>query len=76
MQNYQEWFSIKELMEKNLYLPGSDKGIVKKAAREGWQKRQRQGVKKAKRLNITIRHSLLRSSNNLDYIKQNSLILK
>lgn len=45
MQNYQEWFSIKELMEKNLYLPGSDKGIVKKAAREGWQKRQRQGVK-------------------------------
>lgn len=41
MQNYQEWFSIKELMEKNLYLPGSDKGIVKKAAREGWQKRQR-----------------------------------
>lgn len=32
MQNYQEWFSIKELMEKNLYLPGSDKGIVKKAA--------------------------------------------
>ncbi|SPY33386.1 helix-turn-helix domain-containing protein [Pasteurella canis] len=45
MQNYQEWFSIKELMEKRLYLPSSDKGIVKKAAREGWKKRQREGVK-------------------------------
>ncbi|MDP9499403.1 helix-turn-helix transcriptional regulator [Bisgaard Taxon 45] len=45
MQNYQEWFSIKELMEKQLSLPKSDKGIVKKAAREGWKKRQRQGVK-------------------------------
>ncbi|MDO5055313.1 MAG: helix-turn-helix transcriptional regulator [Pasteurella oralis] len=45
MQNYQEWFSIKELMGKGLYLPSSDKGIVKKAAREGWIKRQREGVK-------------------------------
>ncbi|AKD39197.1 putative bacteriophage transcriptional regulator [Pasteurella multocida subsp. multocida OH4807] len=45
MQNFQEWFSIKELMDKELYLPSSDKGIVKKAAREGWIKRQREGVK-------------------------------
>lgn len=74
MQNYQEWFSIKELMEKNLYLPGSDKGIVKKAAREGWQKRQRQGVKgKTFEYHYT---SFPIASNNLDYIKQNSLILK
>lgn len=29
----------------NLPLPSSDKGIVKKAEREGWKKRQRDGVK-------------------------------
>lgn len=32
-------------MDENLNLPSSDKGIVKKAEREGWKKRQRDGVK-------------------------------
>lgn len=45
MKNYQEWYSIAELMAKNLELPASDKGIVKKAVRENWLKRQREGVK-------------------------------
>lgn len=45
MKNYQEWYSIAELMSKNLELPTSDKGIVKKAVRENWLKRQREGVK-------------------------------
>ncbi|BFU60016.1 MULTISPECIES: DNA-binding protein [Rodentibacter] len=46
MKNFKEWFSIKELVDKNLpNLPSSDKGIVKKANREGWKKRQRVGVK-------------------------------
>lgn len=46
MNNYQEWFSVKELMEKHIEgLPSSDKGIVKKAIRESWIKRQRKGVK-------------------------------
>ena len=47
MKNSKEWFSIKELMDENLNLPlpSSDKGIVKKAEREGWKKRQRDGVK-------------------------------
>ena len=47
MKNFKEWFSIKELMDENLNLPlpSSDKGIVKKAEREGWKKRQRDGVK-------------------------------
>ena len=46
MKNLKEWFSIKELMDENLIgLPASDKGIVKKADRENWVKRQREGVK-------------------------------
>ena len=46
MKNSQEWFSIKELIDENLIgLPASDKGIVKKADRENWEKRQREGVK-------------------------------
>lgn len=45
MKNYQEWYSIAELMSNNLELPTSDKGIVKKAVRENWLKRQREGVK-------------------------------
>lgn len=46
MKNSQLWFSIKELMERKLdILPTSDKGIVKKAERENWDKRQREGVK-------------------------------
>ncbi|OOF58778.1 DNA-binding protein [Rodentibacter myodis] len=46
MKNFKEWFSVKELIDKNLpNLPSSDKGIVKKADREGWEKRQRAGVK-------------------------------
>ncbi len=45
MKNSKEWFSIKELMDENLNLPSSDKGIVKKAEREDWKKRQRDGVK-------------------------------
>lgn len=46
MKNFQEWFSIKELLDKELnVLPSSDKGIVKKAVRENWGKRQREGVK-------------------------------
>ena len=46
MKNSQEWFSIAELLERKIdSLPTSDKGIVKKAAREGWEKRQREGVK-------------------------------
>lgn len=32
-------------MDENLNLPSSDKGIVKKAEREDWKKRQRDGVK-------------------------------
>ena len=46
MKNLQEWFSISELMAKNYAeLPSSDKGIVKKAQRENWEKRQREGIK-------------------------------
>ncbi|MFZ7276950.1 DNA-binding protein [Avibacterium endocarditidis] len=46
MKNFQEWFSVTELLEKEIgSLPASDKGIVKKAAREKWEKRQREGVK-------------------------------
>ncbi len=46
MKDFKEWFSIKELVDKHLpHLPSSDKGIVKKANREGWKKRQRAGVK-------------------------------
>lgn len=45
MKNFKEWFSVKELMDENLNLPSSDKGIVKKAERENWEKRQRDGVK-------------------------------
>ncbi|KAA6207882.1 DNA-binding protein [Avibacterium paragallinarum] len=46
MKNSQEWFSVTELLEKKISsLPTSDKGIVKKASREGWEKRQREGVK-------------------------------
>lgn len=46
MKNSQEWFSVTELLEKKISsLPTSDKGIVKKATRERWEKRQREGVK-------------------------------
>ncbi|GAB1669232.1 S24 family peptidase [Mannheimia haemolytica] len=46
MKNLNEWFSITELLEKNCEgLPKTDKGISKKAEREGWEKRQREGVK-------------------------------
>lgn len=46
MKNSNEWFSITELLEKNLdLLPKTDKGISKKADRENWDKRQREGVK-------------------------------
>lgn len=39
-----EWFSIQELLGIS-GLPNSDRGIMKKADREQWQKRQREGVK-------------------------------
>ncbi|WP_443090371.1 DNA-binding protein [Basfia succiniciproducens] len=46
MTNSKDWFSVKELIDKNLTgLPTSDKGIVKKATRDNWLKRQREGVK-------------------------------
>lgn len=46
MKNLNEWFSVTELLEKNLEdLPKTDKGISKKADRESWTKRQREGVK-------------------------------
>ncbi|AWX13780.1 ci repressor-like protein [Mergibacter septicus] len=46
MKNSQEWFSITELLEKKISsLPTSDKGITKRATRERWEKRQREGVK-------------------------------
>lgn len=46
MKNLQEWFSVSELLsEKSKDLPSTDKGISKKAEREGWKKRQRTGVK-------------------------------
>ncbi|MEG9490062.1 helix-turn-helix transcriptional regulator [Mannheimia indoligenes] len=46
MKNFQEWFSVSELLSENLKdLPSTDKGISKKADREEWQKRQRSGVK-------------------------------
>lgn len=46
MKNLNEWFSVTELLEKNLEgWPKTDKGISKKADRDGWAKRQREGVK-------------------------------
>lgn len=46
MKNSKEWFSVSELLSENLKdLPSTDKGISKKADREGWEKRQRAGVK-------------------------------
>lgn len=39
-----EWFSIQEIMGFK-GLPSSDRGIMKKAEREQWQKRQKDGVK-------------------------------
>ena len=46
MKNSKEWFSVSELLSENLKdLPSTDKGISKKADREGWDKRQRAGVK-------------------------------
>ncbi|QIA76044.1 DNA-binding protein [Rodentibacter caecimuris] len=46
MKNLDEWLSITELLERKFEdLPKSDKGISKKAEREGWEKRQRTGVK-------------------------------
>lgn len=40
------WISIKELLDLNIdSFPKSDKGLVKKAAREGWKKRQREGIR-------------------------------
>ena len=46
MKNSKEWFSVSELLSENLKdLPSTDKGISKKADREGWQKRQRTGVR-------------------------------
>ncbi|OOF41692.1 hypothetical protein BKK49_04555 [Rodentibacter rarus] len=39
-----EWFSIHELLGSS-GLPSSDRGIMKKADRELWQRRQRTGVK-------------------------------
>ncbi|OBX07819.1 hypothetical protein QV08_06685 [Gallibacterium salpingitidis] len=46
MRNIKEWFSIAELLEKQIKdFPTTDKGISKKADRENWVKRQRAGVK-------------------------------
>ena len=38
------WFSIQELLGLQS-LPSSDRGIMKKADRENWEKRQRDGIK-------------------------------
>ncbi|STO53816.1 transcriptional regulator [Canicola haemoglobinophilus] len=46
MKNSKEWWSVSELLDKELEtLPKTDKGISKKADRENWEKRQRSGVK-------------------------------
>ena len=46
MKNSKEWLSVAEILELEADdLPKSDKGIVKKADRENWEKRQREGVK-------------------------------
>ncbi|OOF41690.1 hypothetical protein BKK49_04545 [Rodentibacter rarus] len=46
MKNSKEWLSVSELLSENLVdFPRTDKGISKKAEREGWTKRQRVGVK-------------------------------
>lgn len=46
MKNSKEWLSVAEILELEADdLPKSDKGIVKKADREHWEKRQRKGVK-------------------------------
>lgn len=46
MKNSKEWLSVAEILELEADdLPKSDKGIVKKADREHWEKRQREGVK-------------------------------
>lgn len=39
-----EWYSVQELLGTK-GLPSSDRGITKKAEREGWNKRSREGVK-------------------------------
>lgn len=42
----QEWFSVQEILNFNsVDLPKTDKGVVKKAARENWLKRRRKGVR-------------------------------
>lgn len=46
MKNSKEWFSVSELLTEQIEgLPTTDKGISKKADREKWEKRQRNGVK-------------------------------
>lgn len=46
MKNSKEWFSVSELLAEQIEgLPTTDKGISKKADREKWEKRQRNGVK-------------------------------
>ena len=46
MKNSKEWLSVAEILELDADdFPKSDKGIVKKADRERWEKRQREGVK-------------------------------
>lgn len=46
MKNSKEWISVSELLAENFVdFPKTDKGISKKADREGWSKRQRIGVK-------------------------------
>ena len=46
MKNSKEWFSVSELLSEQIEgLPTTDKGISKKADREKWEKRQRNGVK-------------------------------
>ncbi|MDH3001002.1 hypothetical protein A1D23_11120 [Chelonobacter oris] len=46
MGNFKEWFSVAELLDKELKdFPASDKGLSKKAERENWVKRQRSGGK-------------------------------
>ncbi|WP_443091714.1 DNA-binding protein [Basfia succiniciproducens] len=39
-----EWLTVQELLGLNA-LPATDRGITKKAQREDWIKRQREGVK-------------------------------
>ena len=47
MKNSKEWLSVAEILELEADdLPKSDKGIVKKADRENWEKRQREGKNK------------------------------